>query len=259
MLRKKHLLAIAVSTFIATGANAAPQTGVYIGGLLGWGTTNHQNVSQDVVNDNLNAFPSQLSDDFFIASSGSSKNTIDNGGVAGRLFIGYQFNHYLGAELGYSKFSDSNTSANGLAVAQVYGYSLDQISASDSEYASVNFSTYAVDLVAKLTAPLSNNFDLYAKVGVAYLNQKGNVNEAYSESAQVLGVVVASGGDAYSFKTSASGYYPTFGLGAAYEINKNLTADVSWMHIQVSNNNDDSSRLINNTDMVGLGLMYSFS
>lgn len=105
---------------------------------------------------------------------------------------------------------------------------------------------------------MRHGFDIFAKLGVAYLNQTGSIDASYAGNIVVpFGGVTYSGNYTYR-NPNTSGYYPTFGLGADYEINKNITANLSWMHIQVYDNLFNT-KLINNTDLVGLGLTYSFS
>lgn len=105
--------------------------------------------------------------------------------------------------------------------------------------------------MGKAILPLQNGFNLYAKLGAAYLintaqmsaTVNSNVNndgETFSDTTQ------------FSEKDYAARILPTFGLGASYDISQKMSADLSWSHIQKTGH----SSLINNVDFVGLGLTY---
>jgi OOP family OmpA-OmpF porin len=213
MLNKKNIVAVTLSTVtslvLATSAHAAV-SGPYLGGDLGWGTI-HQ----------TSAFKQ-----FGIPNSDNTDN-----GIAGRVFGGVKFNEYIGAEMGYTKFSNQTSKVNTLF-------------ASGNE----KIQSYAVDLVAKGTLPLQNGFSLFGKLGVAYLNQDMTLT---AEDAFVSETATAN----------VNKVLPTFGAGISYEINSNLTTDISWMHIQQVGNDvefGDSGIKMQNTDFVGLGLTYNF-
>jgi OOP family OmpA-OmpF porin len=150
-------------------------------------------------------------------------NENTSGVVAGRVFGGLSFTPNLGLETGFTKFGDVNYSAS---------------TANASIKAKTE--TYAVDMVGKVTIPLENNFSLFGKVGGAYLN------EADSATATVNGVT-------RSASDSEGKILPTFGAGLGYNINKNVTADVSWMRIQKVGDTD-----LNSTDTAMLSLSYHF-
>lgn len=204
MLKKKNVIALATvaSLFIGVAANAAVN-GPYIGGTIGWGDT-HQGGFADVGP----------------GIGSSSKDT----GLAGRIDGGYLFTENFAAELGYTRFHNSTAKAYSSAFATNGTIKED-----------------AFDLVGKAILPLSDCFNLYGKLGAAYLRANGTVTGS-------------SAGTAVRVSENAHKVYPTFGLGAGYNINKNITADVSWNRIQkVGNNNNLPS-----TDLVGVGLSYNF-
>jgi len=120
---KKALVASAIATLVTIGsasiANAAVP-GFNIGGQLGAGN---------------------------IQLPSGSKTTF-----AGRAYIGYLFNQYIGAELGYTGF------------------------ASVTNAAGKNIQRNAGDLLAKGILPLAGNFNLFAKAGIAYVSPTGNNN-----------------------------------------------------------------------------------
>jgi opacity protein-like surface antigen len=83
MVKNKYLAVIAAASLLSfalpTLAYKNYQTGPYVGGQLGYGQTEY----------------------------GFSKSSdVDENGLAGRVYAGYQFNPYLGLEMGGSIFSD---------------------------------------------------------------------------------------------------------------------------------------------------------
>jgi hypothetical protein len=105
MLNKKRVLSAAVAgvagLLIASSASAS---GVYFGGQLGYGLT-HQ---PGFTNSNINSLLAG-------STSSSYTNSNTNSGLAGRIFGGYDVNESFGAELGYTRFHDTNAKFNGTA------------------------------------------------------------------------------------------------------------------------------------------------
>lgn len=179
---------------IATAASAATLPAGYVGLQLGQGHT-HYSVS-DVTGKN-----------FTVTSA-----KIDDTKVAGRVFGGYQFNENFATELGYTyygntEFKNMNGTAGNNGRIQEYAY----------------------DLVVKPILPLQNNFNLYAKGGVAYIRAKTSGNLSHDEN-----------------KTR-----PTYGLGLCFDANNNVPVDLSWSRVQNSGN-------IPNADLFAVGVAYRF-
>jgi opacity protein-like surface antigen len=200
MTRKQILMSVVsgfAGLFITATASAAVE-GPYIGGALGWGDV-HQT---DFVNK---------------ANTASGLNS----GLAGRVFAGLQFQPNIAAEMGYSKFRDakfnSSTTSNAGLTTEAYNATI---------------KSYAVDLVAKIIVPLQNGFNIYGKVGGAYLNEANTSNEVDT----ITGTTVTTTTSSQSMTLHK--VLPTYGLGASFNVNKNVSTDISWMHIQkVGNTN----------------------
>jgi|SRR5579862_921747 len=196
---------------------AVPAVGPYAGLQLGWGHIPQDNISK-----------SDVGISGLTTTSFSSRVSNENG-LAGRLFAGYAFDQTWAAELGWSKFSDVKAKFN----------------SSYSDGTTLNGSgsvkTDAVDLVAKGTYPLQNDFSIYGKLGVAYLMQRGHVN-------------ASGGGHSVSVNEDVKKLFPTFSVGAAYDITCNVATDLSWNRIQKVGSSNASS-----TDLVALGLIYKFA
>ena len=142
-------------------------------------------------------------------------------GFAQAIDLGYQINKNFAAEAGYTHFA--NKSFTGF----------------DKSNNPANFTdkNYAISLVAKGILPLQNGFSLFGTAGAAYVHEtsKGTDNSV-------------------GFNNTATRVMPTVGLGASYDINTNLSTDLSWSHIQKIS----SKSAIHNSDFFGLGLAYHF-
>jgi OOP family OmpA-OmpF porin len=139
-------------------------------------------------------------------------------GLAGRISGGYQFNNNFGAEMGWSKFH---------TVEQKYST------------AKASLKTDVVDLVAKGTVPVADNFSVYGKLGGAYVMQRVDVTN--------------HGHHVHLDKDSEKKVLPTAGVGVSYDFSPNVAADVSYTRIQKTGSSD-----INSIDFFGAGLTYSF-
>ncbi|SRR5579883_96101 len=214
---KKKILTAAVATLAATGLAAAHAAvnGAYVGGILGYGNVHEGNTSSTDVTE------------IEPGLTGTSNFSSNDRGIAGQIFGGYQFTQNFAAELGVTKFSNATQKVTG----SVAGVALPTIKGT--------VKTSAVDLVAKGMLPLQNGFGLYGKLGVAYLMASADVK------AEGLG----------SASASQHNLYPTFGVGASYDINQNLVADVSWNRIQKVGSSNSN---LPSTDLFGAGLSYHF-
>lgn len=212
MFNKKSVITAIVTSIasLLVAATASAINGPYIGGALGYG----------------NIYQSQV-------LANEDGVTGGKGGLAGRIFGGYEFTQFLAAEMGYTKFSNNSVTAyvNTPAFGKLTGPQ--------------TIKSYAVDLVAKATLPLQDGFNLFGKLGAAYLNEQTTSNTVVSNSA---GDVLGLGKNTYDR------ILPTFGLGLGYDLSKNVSTDVSWMRIQKT-----SSSTMQSTDTVMLGLSYHFN
>ncbi len=221
-LSKKHILPITLISaglVITANANAAP-SGPYFGGQIGWGDV-HQGGNNTF--DVLNSWRRGAEFD------SSSSDT----GLAGRVYGGYKLMQNFAIEAGFTKFHNATEESKIFSPL----YSLSE---------NVTIKTYAIDLVGKGIIPFDNGFNVYGKLGVAYLNStfEGSGTELVDFHLPIT----------FHLNDEASKFYPTFGLGAGYELTQNLSADVSWNRIQKVG--DDEK--IPSTDFVGVGLAYNF-
>lgn len=190
------ILAGAVALSISATASAAAN-GAYVGGQIGLANTNYNHT------------------------------TMDNSGLAGRIFGGYQFNQYFATELGYTQFSHADYKTVHFLGNTLKGHIAEN----------------AVDLVGKGILPLQDGFSLYGKAGAAYLTGE-----------QVL---TARGPDVLNgyakHDVTEHRILPTFGVGVSYDITPNVPVDISWTRIQKVGNTD-----LQSTDFFGVGVSYHF-
>jgi OmpA-OmpF porin, OOP family len=156
-------------------------------------------------------------------AAGGFKESQKDDGIAGRLFAGFQINPNFAVEAGYTKFSDATDKVSGSGVD-----------------AKMTLEAQAIDVSAKGIIPLQNGFSIYGKLGGAYLYEKADVK-------------ITAFGETDKAHESENQFYPTFGLGVNYDINKNVSTDLSWTRIQKVGNKD-----LESTDFFGLGLAYHF-
>lgn len=154
-------------------------------------------------------------------------------GLAGRIFAGYQFNNYLATELGWANYHTIHAKKD--------FYSLDRSVGWDTK-----LKTNVVDLTVKGIVPVAQDLNLYGKLGGAYVIQNLNV-KGYGINRDGTGQTHVKG-DATQKKL-----LPTATVGVSYDLTSNVSADVSYTHIQkIGNNSPD------NIDFLGAGLTYNF-
>lgn len=153
----------------------------------------------------------------------------DNG-IVGRVFVGYDINKYLAAEFGYTHFGNTVT------------FTTD---ANDGDFFDVK--TQALDLLGKIKAPLTDTFNLYAKIGINYLSSKiTNINNM-----PLLYFLPVSE------KTNKT-LSVTYGIGAEYAITSNIIANAEWLYYRGSAQMDSNFQPYTDTYMVGLRYKFDF-
>ncbi|MDQ8038860.1 MAG: outer membrane beta-barrel protein [Rickettsiella sp.] len=220
MLKKVLTTAVlGISTLGVMAANAAAP-GIYVAGQLGYANTHMGNKTHIA---DLNK-PSELP--YFTPNSANITN-LSNNGLAGRLAIGYQFNQNFAVEMGYLQLNKKKVDGNA-----------DEIPASASLHQN------AIDLVGKGILPISDKFNVYGKLGVAYLTtsikDKVDFEQATYDLNKAAGIAKHK-------------WAPEAAVGMSYDITPNVSVDTSWTHIQPLGNKRPG-----NIDFVAVGLGYSF-
>jgi OmpA-OmpF porin, OOP family len=209
MLTKQRIFAATILGVISLSAatnSSAGLDGPYIGGEVGYGDIHQSHVG-------------------YLNTTSSSST-----GIAGRGFGGYQFSQMYAMEVGYTKFSNADVKGTSNVLSGI---------------SKVNYDTYAIDFVARVSIPVGVGFDVFGKLGAAYLKEISTLNGTSTAPGSV-GVNV-------HISDMENKVFPTFGVGASYDFSPNILGDVSWMHIQRLGDNP-----VRNTDFVGLGLTYNF-
>lgn len=209
---------------VATAAVVASDfnPGIYVGlqgGYADSGLSAWQDYGQDYY-----AYDGQK-----FVSIGSAKYDISNDtGFAGRVFAGYDINKYFAVEAGYFYMFPKATVAG---VQTVLGVT------NKSDLFDVR--TQAIDLVAKIKAPIMDNFGLYAKAGPGYLMQ------SYS----TLGT---------KNKDNVNQFNLVYGFGAYYTIN-NVAFDLSYTRYNSGRTKLASDNWQPSVDFYALGVSYKFN
>src|SRR3990167_3561003 len=138
--------------------------------------------------------------------------------VGTQLFMGYDFNQYVGAEGGLDYFSTiryktaAGATTCSTASAQVRGF----------------------DVLGKGMLPIKM-VNLYGKAGAAimYFSKSADFNPTCAKTSNKII------------------YPPMFSVGASYDLSQNWVADVSWSRIMVGN-------IVSSIDFYALGISYHF-
>lgn len=123
-------------------------------------------------------------------------------GLVWRVAGGYQFNPYIALEAGYTSYPDIKVSASDVQTGETITGKL---------------ATSNIDLLAKGILPVNDQFDLFAKAGMAYMTYED------SASLTVNGVTAASASKTHNRIT------PEFGIGAAYNITHNVALSIQGL------------------------------
>lgn len=118
----------------------------------------------------------------------SAYSKFDNSDFAFIVALGYQFNHYLSAEFGYTSFPTSEISSSSV------------VGGPDA-----NIRIYGLDWALKGSLPINQQVDLFAKAGLIRMQSEGHQT-----------------GSAIS-TSSITRYTGEFGLGVAYNIDESLS------------------------------------
>ena len=218
MLKKIITTAVlAGSSLGMMGANAATP-GVYVTGQLGYADTHMQN---------------RVGYTWNTGDELTKLNKLSNNGLAGRVAVGYQFNPNFALEAGYLNVAGKSYT----------GPIVEHSKTADYKF---QLGQYAYDLNAKGILPVSDQLNVYAKAGIAYLTTTLD-QRAVGDSHADYDLAI---------NTPRRVWAPEAAVGVSYDITPNLPIDLSWTHIQtVGNKNKDT---LGNIDFVAVGLGYHF-
>jgi len=196
---------------------------------------------------------------------------VDDVGLGGRIYAGYQFNPYFAVEAGFTQFGKTDVSATGTATSVVQSVIRSSQSenstavTTDTVQYSGGVTEHAIDLVAKGTLPLQYGFGLYAKAGMAYIQadrhiNSNNVGPETTLNYNANGALTNSAATISDYANNSTinaqtyqGFRPVAGVGVNYTIPcTNLSVDASYTRIF-------SYGAIPNAKLAALGLEYKFA
>jgi len=224
MFQKKlgKSLLIVGALVLTSSAYADNTSGYYLGAQAGYGKADY---GSDFKKFTQYVYPS---------------SSASEGGFAGRLFGGYQFNPYFALESGFTVFSRNDYKGSGN---DQYGnyYTTD-----------FNLKTWTWDVMGKAILPFStftnasNPLSVFVEAGGALVNANADIQDS-------LGIF--NSGTTRQWK-------PVAGVGASYRFNPNLSADINYQHVFGEKTSFEDSPIklqAPSTDFVGVGLTYHFA
>jgi outer membrane immunogenic protein len=196
-------------------------------------------------------------------STAISATHMDNIGIGGRVYAGYQFNPYFAMETGYTQYAKTTFGGNANTSAVVVtNYPAGTAPVGVPQYNATKYygeiTEHAIDMVAKATLPLQSGFGLYAKAGMAYIaadkhinaNGAGTTSTPYSTTNVVTNNV---NGYATAYTKSYQGFRPVAGAGISFTVpNTNITLDASYTRVF-------SYGAIPNASLAAFGAEYKFA
>jgi hypothetical protein len=203
MIYKKFIIAFAVINAFNLSAMAQLScgvkcSGIYGGGQLGWGKTDFD------INEAFNR----------VGVDSPSQE-----GMAGRFYIGYQYNRYIGSEMGFALFSDVQL-----------------------PYDIGTYSAKQLDFLLKVGTPFADSgFRADLKLGAAQILSNFDAGNA----AQEQGI-----GDATASSTKA-----IVGASVSYNFVANTSIDVSYLHAFGEPHGKDTN-YAPNIDLLTLGVSF---
>jgi OmpA-OmpF porin, OOP family len=171
----------------------------------------------------------------FNVGTGSASST--RGGLSGRAFAGFNFNDYIGVEIGYAR----------------YARSLYRGIANDGSYSSMAYYHYTYDLVAKAYLPFGHTgFNVYALAGAARVSQSLN----YVDGNVALNGQIAEplAGSTHTYKTR-----PIYGAGIRYDFSQQIAANVEYTQIRHLGDFKRNPYAIADMDLLTANLSYHFA
>lgn len=148
----------------------------------------------------------------------------DKTGMAGRVFLGYRFNDYLGLELDYAKFSNAN----------YFLYDLPDIN--------VNYRLSALSFLGKLHLPLNEQFNVYLGLGAAQMYSNIDASTNFST---------------VHYTDSSNATVFTASTGLEYKFTEHVVAQLDYTRYD-DNKGDDSHLPVPASNLFTVGFTYLF-
>lgn len=232
MTNKLFLIAI-MSAATISGKSFATTNGFYISAQGGYNLADYNDSSH---NDEY-AGPSTV-------GTTTAKYTYDSSHTraeAIRIALGYDFNRYIGLEIGGSRYATSTL--NSTIVSKTTDATL--------QSSEMDLKPIVMDLLFKGTLPIGKTF-LYAKGGLAAVYAQYDIN---SETAQTP---TGTNIEKDSTREHSMFYRPEVVLGAGFNINENFALDLSYSRIFGTGSIADTYDYLPNLDYMAIGITFRF-
>jgi OOP family OmpA-OmpF porin len=158
----------------------------------------------------------------------SASTSFDERDSAWKLYLGYQFNRNFAFEAGYTDFGK---------------FSLSTATTGPAANVGGNIRAYAWSLDAVGLAPVSTRFTLFGKLGLQRWDTEAPV-------------AAANAGAASSATLGARGNDWKLGVGARYDLSRNVGVRFEWERFV--NVGDSAASGRGNIDLIAIGLQYRF-
>lgn len=158
-----------------------------------------------------------------------------------RIALGYDFNRYIGLELGGSRYATSTL--NTTIVSKTTDVTL--------QSSEMNLKPSVLDLLFKGTLPIGKTF-LYAKGGLAAVYAQYDIDIKTAQTA--TGSYYEKG----STREHSIFYRPEAVLGAGFNINDNFALDLSYSRIFGTGSIEDTYDYLPNLDYMAIGITFRF-
>jgi hypothetical protein len=219
MVKNKLFVALAAMSglgfSVVTSAQSglmSPWSAVYVGVQGGWGKTDY-----DL--------------DKFLEANGFDDH-IHQDGLAGRVYIGYQYNQYLALETGFAGFSEVDL-VNDIGDIQ----------------------TTQWDLLLKVGTPLGCGFRGDIKLGAAYIMPFIDIGDIETPTSADDDTV---GDDESSYDDTGNGLRIVAGASLTYSFWNNFSVDLSYLHTFSDPDGGEGRIHVPSIDLVTFGISYLF-
>lgn len=239
MKHKIRIIALLLGTsgLLAAGAAHADVPGFYVGASAGYSSLNTPSGT---------AFDVGAVGETLVMQTSS---TSDTGGLGGSLFAGYNLNQNFAIELGYTSYADSDYESKQTQ------YDENNVSLG-SNSASLDYTTYSIDLFLKGTVAVVGQVSAFAKAGLSYVNQEVK----YSTPAGIPTITV----DNSTFATPDVGtstytaIRPAGALGLSYQATPHLSTAIFAQGFLGKGDFSTDKDAIASAYVVGASITYDF-
>ncbi len=235
----KHFLQISLVSLLALITSTeiyAARPGYYLGGQVGWGSVHDAGLSEADM-----SYSIEQALDYPNFTITSFNGTTSDTGFVWRVYGGYQIGYNWALEIGWSQYPRLPVDANATGVDSITG---DTFAAGTS---SGIFKLWTFDAYVKYIYPLPwiCNTNVFIKLGGAWVTAKTTPQISVTEPDFVV-----YGEDVLT----PVRVFPAGSIGIAYDIRNDISADLSYTHVQKVGHVDQLGSLDN--VMIGMALHF---